>query len=172
MCQCRGCEQPLSSTGLGSGFPGCPHPGPPTPRGWQTLPALLLLPSNTCKGREVTNKAGSECIWELLGSGWLCSSFCYAALATSFCTIKLKSVQQCTLKSKYQGSFKPHHGQLQSCDMGFEKWLTDRAGSSPTPRLDQRLFVQPGRRKVSPSSRHHEPMRREHMWAGRSGCHG
>lgn len=65
-----------------------------------------------------------------------------------------------------------HQGQLQSCGMGFEKRLTDRAGFSPMPRLDQRLFVQPGRQKVSPSSRHHKPMRREHMWAGRSGCHG
>lgn len=63
------------SPALGSGRSGCPRPGPLPPRGWQTLPALLLSPSHTCKGREVTNKAGSECLWELPGSRVLVQQF-------------------------------------------------------------------------------------------------
>lgn len=45
-------------------------------------------------------------------------------------------------------------------------------GFSSTLLLGQCLFVQAGRRKVSPLSAGCQQKRREHVWVGRPGCHG
>lgn len=45
-------------------------------------------------------------------------------------------------------------------------------GFSSTLLLGQCLFVQAGRRKVSPLSASCQQKRREHVWVGRPGCHG